>query len=161
MQAIKVGEEITLVFTKVIDELTRGVVDEDEDAAAAPTDRNYWVVVKGSEATVKMADKMLELVHEIAPHLQLKYNKFYIGLAQDGQPNNFVSFRPKRSHLGFEFKMPRSEEIDQIIESAGIETLEYNVRWGLYRVRLAKGDVEKKTDTLRSLIKLAWDYRNA
>ncbi|WP_353574725.1 hypothetical protein [Agrobacterium radiobacter] len=57
--------------------------------------------------------------------------------------------------------MPRSEEIDQIIESAGIETLEYNVRWGLYRVRLAKGDVEKKTDTLRSLIKLACDYRNA
>lgn len=45
--------------------------------------------------------------------------------------------------------MPRSEEIDQIIESAGIETLEYNVRWGLYRVRLAKGDVEKKTDTLQ------------
>lgn len=160
VQAIKVGEEMTLVFTKVLDELTRGVVDEDEDAAAAPTDRNYWLSVKGSETTVKMADKMLELVHEIAPHLQLKYNKFYIGLAQDGQPNNFVSFRPKRSHLGFEFKMPRSDEIDQIIEAAGIETLEYNVRWGLYRVRLAKGDVEKKADTLRQLIKLAYDYRN-
>jgi hypothetical protein len=36
MQAFKVGEAITLVFTKVLDELSRGLVDEDEDAEAAP-----------------------------------------------------------------------------------------------------------------------------
>src|SRR5215208_1983799 len=40
VQALKVGEAITLVFTKVMDELTRGVVDEDEDADATPTDRS-------------------------------------------------------------------------------------------------------------------------
>ena len=42
MQAIKVADHITLVFTTVMDELTRGLVDEDEDAAATPTDRAYW-----------------------------------------------------------------------------------------------------------------------
>jgi hypothetical protein len=42
MQALKVGSQTTLVFTKVMDELSRGVVDEDEDAEAAPTDRAYW-----------------------------------------------------------------------------------------------------------------------
>jgi len=39
MQALKVGEHMTLIFTKVMDELSRGLVDEDEDAEAAPTDR--------------------------------------------------------------------------------------------------------------------------
>jgi hypothetical protein len=35
MQALKVGEHTTLIFTKVMDELSRGPVDEDEDAEAA------------------------------------------------------------------------------------------------------------------------------
>src|SRR6266403_1954325 len=36
MQALRVGEHTTVVFTRVMDELSRGVVDEDEDAEAAP-----------------------------------------------------------------------------------------------------------------------------
>ena len=42
MQALKVGNNLTLVFTQVLDELLRGLVDEDEDADAEPTDRAYW-----------------------------------------------------------------------------------------------------------------------
>jgi hypothetical protein len=41
MQALKVGDYTTVVFTRVMDELSRGVVDEDEDAEAAPADRSY------------------------------------------------------------------------------------------------------------------------
>ena len=49
MQALKVGNNLTLVFTQVLDELSRGLVDEDEDAIqmmlmpnqqTAPTGRN-------------------------------------------------------------------------------------------------------------------------
>src|SRR6266436_1313049 len=40
MQALKIGNNVSLVFTKVMDEMTRGAVDEDEDADATPTDRN-------------------------------------------------------------------------------------------------------------------------
>src|SRR6266550_1747821 len=46
MQALKVGDHTTLLFTKVMDELSRGVVDEDEDAEAAPTDRAYWAATQ-------------------------------------------------------------------------------------------------------------------
>jgi len=42
MQALRIGENETLVFTTVMDEMSRGLVDEDEDAEAAPTDRAYW-----------------------------------------------------------------------------------------------------------------------
>src|SRR5947208_11533073 len=38
MQALTFDENITVVFTRVMDELSRGVVDEDEDAEATPTD---------------------------------------------------------------------------------------------------------------------------
>lgn len=160
LQAVRMGDQVTLIFTKVMDELKRGLVDEDEDAVAAPADRSYWTS-KGSTDTIRMADQALDLVHEVAPHLQLKYNKFYIGLAQDGQPNNFVSFRPKKNHLIFEAKIPRSEEIDGVIEAAGLETREYDARSGQYLVRLQKGDVEKKKETLRTLISMAFDYRNS
>src|SRR5947207_5716716 len=42
LQALKVGVHVTVVCTTVVDEMTRGLVDEDEDAASAPTDRAYW-----------------------------------------------------------------------------------------------------------------------
>jgi len=160
VQALRVGSEMTLVFTKVMDELARGLVDEDEDAAAAPTDRSYWLTLKGSQETLRMVDQLVELVQEVAGPYQPKYNKFYIGLALDGEVNNFVSFRPKKAHVVFEVKLPRVEETDHLIEQAGIETLEYDGRWRNYRLRLAKGDIDKKKDAIRSLIKMAYDYRN-
>jgi hypothetical protein len=70
---------VTLIFTKVIDELSRGLVDKDEDAEAAPTDRAYWEK-KGTQATVQLVDVLLGIAREIDPSLvDPKYNKFYIG----------------------------------------------------------------------------------
>src|SRR3984893_6832351 len=58
MQALRIGNSVTLVFTKVMDELSRGLVDEDEDADAAPTDRAYWEKT-GTKTTVQLADELL------------------------------------------------------------------------------------------------------
>jgi hypothetical protein len=77
MHALKVGNHTTLVFTKVMDDLTRGVVDEDEDAEAAPTDRAYWEKT-GTKVTTQLAEELLTIAREIDPSLELKYNKFYI-----------------------------------------------------------------------------------
>lgn len=158
MQALKVGENLTLVFTKVMDELSRGLVDEDEDAEAAPTDRAYWEK-RATKATVALADQMLEILRGFDPSLNLKYNKFYIGLEKDGQPYNFVSFRPKKNQLNFELKLPQTDEIDARIDEAGLDTLEYNKRWGLYRLRLTKQDIASKSDFLKELSQLAYERR--
>ncbi len=160
MRAYKVGENFTLVFTTVLDEMTRGVVDEDEDAAATPTDRNHWEKV-GSKATVAMADQLLGTVKEFDPSLELKYNKFYIGLAKDGQPNNFVQFRPRKNTLILEAKIKKSEEVEAKIENAGLDALEYSTRWGTYRIRLTKDDITQHADAIRELVQLAFDARNA
>jgi predicted transport protein len=160
MQALRIGENHTLVFTTVMDELSRGLVDEDEDAEAAPTDRAYWEK-RATKATVALADDLLDTVRQFDPSLELKYNKFYIGLSRDGQPYNFVTFRPKKSHLNLELKLPLTDELDAKIEEGGIETLEYNKRWGTYRLRLAKDQIKSKADLLRELMQLAYERRNA
>jgi predicted transport protein len=160
MQALKIGENVTVIFTTVMDELSRGYIDEDEDAEAAPTDRAYWEK-RGSKATVALADELLTVLKELDPSLELKYNKFYIGLSKDGQPYNFVTFRPKKGQLNFELKLPQSDQLDAKIEQAGIETLEYNKRWNLYRLRLTKDDIKSKGTLLKELASAAYERRSS
>ena len=84
MQALKVGNNLTLVFTQVLGELSRGLVEEDEDADAEQTDRAYWEK-RATKATVGLADQMLEILRGFDSTLNLKFNKFYIGLEKNGQ----------------------------------------------------------------------------
>jgi hypothetical protein len=158
MQALKIGEAVSLVFTTVVDELSRGFVDEDEEAEALPTDRTYWET-RASKATVGMADDLLEIAKQIDPSLELKYNKPYIGVTRGGQPYNFVTFRPKKNHINLDLKLPKRDDIDAIIEEAGLETLEYNKQWERYRLRLTKDDVRAKGQVLRELMQLAYERR--
>jgi hypothetical protein len=158
MQALKVGQHTTLVFTKVMDELSRGLVDEDEDAEAAPTDRAYWEK-RGSKATVQLADDLLGIANELDPSLVLKYNKFYIGLAKEGQPFNFSIFRPRKSTINVEIKLPKADDVDSKIEQAGIETLEYGARWGQYRLSLHKDDIKNHRALLKELMQAAYQNR--
>ena len=159
MQALRIGEAITLVFTTVVSELSLGAVDEDEDAEAAPTDRAYWEE-RAAKSTLALTDDLLALVKKLDPSLELKYNKFYIGLSRDGQAFNFVSFRPKKNKVNLSLKLPSSEDLDAKIEAADIETLEYDKRWGQYRLGLTKDDIKNKSDTLLDLMKLAFERRN-
>ena len=158
MQALKVRDSLTLVFTTVMDELSRGLVDDDEDAVAAPTDRAYWEK-RATKSTVGIADQILQLLHSFDRTLNLKYNKFYIGLERDGRPYNFVQFRPKKNRLTLELNLPQTGELDTRIDSSGLDTLEYDERWARYRLRLTTADVEAKADILRELAKLAYDRR--
>lgn len=160
MQALRVGEMVTLVFTKVMDELSRGLVDDDEDAAAAPTDRAYWEK-RATKQTVALADELLEMLRQFDPSLELKYNKFYIGLSRDGQAFNFVAFRPKKNQLNLELKLPETDDIDAKIDAAGFDALEYSQKWGLYRLRLTKEQIKGKANVIRELMQLAYERRSA
>jgi len=159
MQVFEVGDHVTLVFTKVLDELQRGLVDEDEDAISAPTDRAYWEKDKGTPKTVALMDRMFELVKEGAPESELKYNKFYVGLIKEGRANNYVAFRPKKAFVLFEPKLPRSDEVDALLEDVGIETLEYATRWGNYRIRVTDADFKVHKGLFQDLIEKARSYR--
>lgn len=158
MMALKVGGKLTLVFTKVMDELSRGLVDEDEDAEAAPADRAYWEG-KGARSTLAAVDQLFEVIRQFDPALQLRYNKHYIGIGKDGEAFNFVTFRAKRSAVRLELKLPQTDEVDQLIEQSGMDSMDYDARWGNYRVRLTPDEVTTRLELLRGLMRQAYDRR--
>lgn len=154
MSALTFDENISLVFTKVMDATSLGMPDDDEDVQAV-TDRAYWEN-RATSATVALADDMVALVKSFAPKLELKYNKFYIGLAKDGQPNNFVIFYAKKNSFRAEIRLPSTQEIDDELEAAGIEVMDYYKRSGRYRMRLTKPEIKKNTDLLVKLLKTSY-----
>lgn len=158
MSALKVGDNTTLVFTKVLDELTLGVIDEDEEEQAISTDRDYWEK-KGSKTTVGWADALLKYTHEIDPQLEMNFNKHYIGINRNNMAFNFIAFRPKKSRLNLEIKIPKNVEIDALIEKTGFDTLEYGSRYQLYRLSLSKDDITNHKEQLLELFKLAYERR--
>jgi len=158
LQAIKVDGKIGLLFTKVLDELPLGL--EDEDEIQEVTDRNFWEEQRGTKKTVKLVDIMLGLVHKIDPEYELKYNKFYIGLAKDGKADNIVRFRPQKSALRFQVNIDESEEVNQKLEDAGIDVLDYDRKWKQYRIKLTEQEIRDHEDLLIELMQASYNSRH-
>lgn len=154
MHAVKFGDDVGLVFVKVLDVMPLGLIEEDEEVQEV-TNRDYWLK-RGTETTVKMADEILELINSFSNGFSLKYNKFYIGLAIDGQPNNFAICRPKKNYMRLELRLPKTQEIDDLIERSGIDEMGYESNWGQYRLRLTKGDIKKYEAVLKDLLSKAY-----
>lgn len=153
LNAVRLGNTISLLFTTVLDERTLGLVDEDEEIAEI-TDRAYWEN-RATKETVQLADRMLEMIHTFEPKANLKYNKFYIGMTIGSRSNNFVDFIPQKSAIRLELKMPRTDETDQLIKDSGIDTLGYERNWGTYRLRLIPSDLEEHRTFLMDLMRKA------
>lgn len=152
MTAYKVGDQYALTFVKVLDEITYGLIDEDEPLAE-PTDRTFWETKRGTKKTLSATDDLLKLVNEVEPKATLKYNKHYIGLGVDGQPLNFITFLPRKAHVLMTIKLPKTKEVDEQLEEAGIETLAYDSQWRQYRVRIDSVVEGKQREVLLALAK--------
>ena len=150
MNVLKYEDKISLVCTTVLDQMRLGMVADDEEVQEV-TDRAYWVK-RGSKSTLAMVDELLEIIKTFNPNLELKYNKFYIGLAKEDKPSNFVIFRPKKNFLRLEPRLHRSEQTQERLETAGLDVMDYDVRTGRYRIRLSKGDIKKHAEFLKELL---------
>jgi hypothetical protein len=153
MRALDVGGVLTINATTVLDLARLGT--EEEDEPGQPTDRAYWIH-RGSESSVAVADAILELVNQVTPGTALKYNKYYIGLARDGVAATSIIVRTRKDQrLMAEFRIPRSDEVSAMIDDAGLDSLEYNKRWGHYRIRLSNQEVVTNRELLLELIRRA------
>jgi hypothetical protein len=158
MNAYSFDGQIGIVFTKVLDEMPLGLVDEDEEIKEL-TDRSFWVK-RSTDSSVKMVDEILEIINSFTPGYSLKYNKFYIGLAKNGKANNFVFFKPRKKYVRMLIHYPRSEEMDNLINENDLDDLGYESRGGRYRIQLKQGDTKKYNEVLLTLFKMADKYRN-
>lgn len=158
LSAIEVGDAITINCVKVLD-LSTSMGWEEDNTAAVATDRAYWLK-KATPQTVGLADSVLSLVHEILGNqsLSLNYNKHYIGLASGGVANNFISMKPRKHNLMLQIKLPRTDEVSELIEQS-LELISYDNRWGLYQVRVTANDMAENQDLLRDLIGRAAGFK--
>ena len=152
MNAIKCGDQISLVCTTVLDQMTLGF-DEDDDKEVV--DRSYWEK-RGTKTTVTMADQLLDLIHSFDSAFELKYNKFYVGLAKDRRPINFAIFRPKKKFLILSIRLKKSEQIEEKISNAGLGFINYT-KWGSYRIRLFKKDITAHEDFIKGLLQQSYN----
>jgi hypothetical protein len=72
MSAVKHGDEIELIFTKVLDRITLG--SDEDDAVAEATDRNYWEKKASTPKTMKIVDMVFKDCMSVVPGYELKYN---------------------------------------------------------------------------------------
>ncbi|WP_298366435.1 hypothetical protein [uncultured Lutibacter sp.] len=158
VKAIKVEDNISLFFTKVLDELKFELLDE--DIVSEPSDRNYWEK-RATIQSLKLMDNIFKELGELVIEYKPKYNKHYIGLEKNNMANNFIEFVPRKSVVIMNVKLVKSEEHDELLEHSDIDTLPYDKNWKQYRMRLNKKDIPANIEVIKKLVNDAKQaYRN-
>lgn len=153
LSAYKIGEDIALVFTKVLDRLDLGTEEEEE---VTTTDRNYWVN-KVAPEIINMVDLIYEDLGDLISDYELNYTKFYIGLAINGSAKNFMSFAPKKKFLKVRFRGSEDVELTKRLEDEGLDIL-YNGKDRRYEVKINKFDeYTEKRELFIDLVNYAKD----
>jgi len=158
VKALKVGDTISLFFTKVLDEVKFELLEEDIEAE--PVDVKYWES-RATKEMLKLTDSFFKAFSDSTSEYQLKYNKHYIGLGKNNVANNFISFLPRKKVVILHIKLEKTEDVDEIVNNSDIDTLSYDKQWKQYRLRLNEKDLENNIEILTDLVRRAKsDYRN-
>lgn len=155
LRALQVGDALTVHATKVLDLTSLPAEDEDVELEEA-VDRFYWEK-KASKHIVGVADVLLKEIRAVTGRaaLALKYNRHYIGLAEHGIADNFVTMRPRKTNLLTSIRIPRADELSARLEEEGFDTVAYDTRWNNYRIRLTPADLATHKATLSDLVAMA------
>lgn len=148
MSALKNGNQVGLVFTTVVDQMSLGYDDEDE-ATYEAVDRAHWEAKRDKEI-VAMADNLLKLAKQFNESWELNYNKSYISLVKDGRVNAFIRLFPKKNFSHLWIRAEHSEETTKNLENAGLDVEKKNT--GYFIHRLSPGEIEKHKNILTDLV---------
>ena len=100
-------------------------------------------------------DKLVAMIREdVEPNAAPKYNKYYIGLEVNGAVTNFLAFRPRKHHVGLDFKIPPNPDLTAELEEAGVPVLSYQARWGSFRIQLSPASLAGNEQLIRRMIKM-------
>ena len=155
MSAYKAGDDISLTFTRIIDRLDYATDDEDEYEV---TDRNYWETIKSTPKMLKLVDGIFGDLGDLVSGFDLKYNKFYIGIAKDGAAKNYISFKPKKQFIYLCIKGREDSNITDRLDEAGIDYA-YESRYKQYRIKIKSfSEYEKNRDLITDLVSTAKEH---
>lgn len=158
MQAYEANDGIALTFTKVIDELELGEDDSAVIVKGTTTRADYESNVP--KQILEMVDSLFDVLKKTDPEYELKYNKYYIGLARSGAVNNFIQFRPKQNFLKLTFKCAQSPDLEKEMDAAGFDVIGYDQKWREYTMRITPKDFRSQQQLLGNIIQKAYAYSN-
>ncbi len=148
VKAVKIGDTISLFFTKVLDENKFDLLEE--DSASEPSDKGYWEK-KATKDSLVLTEKIMDSLGDITAEYSLKYNKHYIGIAKNNIANNFISLVPRKSAVLLYIKLEKTDEIDELIDKSDLDSLTYDKQWNQYRVRIKQSDIDNNLDVIKEL----------
>ena len=153
MSLIRIGSQASLVFNKVLDEVSLGLPDEDQEDVQV--DREYWKG-KSSDDTLIVVDELLKVLQSNDPELEFKYTKTRITPALASVSRNFLICWPKKKWLRVVIKTKRSDENDEALEESGL-TFDYSARRGRYRINLTQVALRENLALIDKLIKESYE----
>lgn len=157
VKAIKIGESITLTFTKVLDEIPRRLESDIEEEEVQKTDRKFYEQKFSIESIAAVDELAQKIQKEINKSFKLSYTAPYIGCIVDDRAANFILFKPQRSGaLRIDLRMRLTNEQIEKLESVGVEVLDYAAYWKIQPIRLTKDQVKDPSDDVMELIKLSF-----
>ena len=156
LSAYKQGDDLSLVFTKILDRVTYASDDEEQYEV---TDRRYWEN-KSTPKMLKDVDAIVSELQGIIGGYELKYNKFCIGMVKDGVPKNFLMFKPKKNFLYLIFKGHDDSDLMQQAEDEGLD-LSFKPRFREYYLRIKDySEYKKHKEFIDSCISSSMEYFN-
>jgi len=158
VKAVKIGENISLFFTKVLDEMRLDLLEE--DIKAEQTDRNYWEK-KVEKNSLIILDNIYSELSDIIGDFKLKYNKHYIGLEQNDITYNFIYFNLNKKNVIMNIRLDKTDEIDAMLESTDLDVLNYDKRYMRYRVRIRETGLKSNLELIKKITKTAKNERFA
>ncbi len=124
LDVLKIDNNIVLDFVKVMDRFELRADDISEIQSVQASTRKDWEK-KTSNECLKCIDEILDFIKIKVKHIDLKYNKYYIGLSDSGRVNNFIAFKPRKKYFQLHANLDPalSEDWVQKFEEVGIASI--------------------------------------
>jgi hypothetical protein len=155
LSAFRVGDDVVLQFTRVLDTYEFG--GEPEDESAEPTDRAYWERKANAESLA-----VIDAVKALVPgDAKIAYNKYHIALGTTGY--NFCWFHPRKAathcHMHLKVGVEKRPELLERLNEAGIDAK--NQRSNSIRLYLSVKDIQGHRELITDVIRAAeeWFHR--
>jgi len=136
MKLVEVGENTTLFFTTILNQMALGGKYEPREPNHLIT-REEWEN-NTNKIIISLADKVLEVTSDLVSpdnKAELVYESKRIIIKLDMGEIIAYCF-PKKTYMRLAIPLTRTTEADAFLDSSELDTMDYNSKLGRYRIRL-------------------------
>ena len=157
LSAFRLGDEVVLHFTRVLDTYQFGTPEEDDGAESV--DRVYWEK-RSSPESLAVVGLIRNLVPSGKGEARITYNKHHIALGTDGY--NFCWFYPRKApHCWVRLRLEADERQQIVSQMEGVGIEAENYRSNQIDIKLDAGTIQAHRELIAAAVGRAeeWSHR--